>query len=401
MSTNNPIETLFVNLALNGLDAVAVSGTVVSRPGNGSLTVFGPSESAAKELKVRLMCSLSALPIRIDDYSVTVTLPYARGAHLDLPICLAVLESIGVVPASKMAMFGELSLEGKVRSVRGLLPLLIGAKRDGFRQAIVPRSNQHEAGLVEGIEVFVADDLASVMAHLRGEMVLDRAVPTTPKPADPVLSTTGLNPAVCNTLQSVVENMQSVLLVAPPGSGKMMYARYVASLMPPMNSSELLEQLSIQSASGLLQDTDIKGIRPFRAPHHTVSIAGLIGGGRPVRCGEVTLAHHGVLFLDEVMEFRTPCLDAIRCLAVSDGFLRYQSDNPVHLPANPLIIASATPCPCGYAGTEGNRCRCTEPQRTRYLDRMAQQLRDCFDLVVVIGCDFANPLRNVPQMTFV
>lgn len=354
--------------------------------------MVGLAEAAVRESRVRVTSALARLSVLLDEFAITVNLAPAdlrkSGAVLDLAISLAILAAIQRLPAvtlEQTLLLGELSLDGRLQPIRGVLPLLLGAKRGGFHRAIVPLGNRAEAGLVEGLEVFVAEELASVIAHLTHARMLPRPAKTrfAPSCAESELDLLAVRGQATarRALEIAAAGHHNLLFVGPPGGGKTLLARTLPSILPPLEFVEALELTAIHSVAGLVDPA--RGIvtqRPFRAPHHSVSEAGLVGGGEVPRPGEVSLAHHGVLFLDEFAEFRRPALEALR-QPLEDGVVRISRARASSVfPARPLLVAAVNPCACGYFGHPVRSCRCNEVQRRRYLGRLSGPLLDRIDL---------------------
>ncbi|MGE5786825.1 MAG: YifB family Mg chelatase-like AAA ATPase [Myxococcales bacterium] len=377
---------------LVGLDAYSVRIEVASTRGPAFFQMVGLAEAAVRESRVRVTSALARLGVLLDEFAITVNLAPAdlrkSGAALDLAISLAILAALDRVENERLEtllLLGELSLDGRLQSIRGVLPLLLGAKREGFVRAIVPFGNRAEAGLVEGIDTFAAADLQSVIEHLHQKHSLVRAPkaafePRSPHPELNLATVRGQNTAR-RALEIAAAGRHNLLFVGPPGGGKTLLARTLPSILPPLEFEEALELTAIHSVAGLIDtETGICVTRPFRAPHHSVSEAGLIGGGDIPRPGEVSLAHHGVLFLDELAEFRRAALEALR-QPLEDGAVQIaRARAKATFPALPLVVAAVNPCACGYYGHPVRACRCTELQRRRYLGRLSGPLLDRIDL---------------------
>jgi len=377
---------------LVGLDAHAVRVEVASTRGPAFFQMVGLAEAAVRESRVRVTSALARMAVLLDEFAITVNLAPAdlrkSGAALDLAISLGILAAIARLSAEALTqtlLLGELSLDGRLQPIRGVLPLLLGAKRDGFCQAIVPWGNRAEAGLVDGIQAFVATDLASVIEHLTGKQTLPRPPQThfSPSPIDCTLDLAVVRGQATarRSLEIAAAGHHNLLFVGPPGGGKTLLARTLPSILPPLDFDEALELTAIHSVAGLVDaDRGIVTQRPFRAPHHSVSEAGLVGGGDVPRPGEVSLSHHGVLFLDEFAEFRRPALESLR-QPLEDGIVQISRAKASSVfPARPLLVAAVNPCACGYFGHPVRPCRCSEVQRRRYLGRLSGPLLDRIDL---------------------
>ena len=369
--------------------------------------VVGLPEAAVRESISRIRGAIAASGLSFPDRRVTVNLAPAElrknGAGLDLPIAIAILAAAGELPAEALAgraFLGELALDGRLRATRGSLASLLALRLAGVREAVVPAGCAPRAQHAPGLVVRAAADLREVVAHLLDverlplaetlAASLTHATECSTAAADgespPCLSDIRGQPLAKRALEIAAAGGHGLLLTGPPGTGKTLLARRLPGLLPPLRDEDRLEAFCVLDAAGILApESPIPDQPPFRAPHHTASAAGLLGGGNPIRPGEVSLAHHGVLFLDELPEFDRRCLESLREV-VEQGVVRIARANfSCELPAQFQLVAAANPCACGDYGTPGRDCRCDDAALARYRRRLSGPLVDRIDLVVSVG----------------
>src|SRR5687767_8662505 len=357
--------------------------------------MVGLPDATVRESRDRVRSAIRNSGFTFPPHRITVNLAPAdvrkAGSSFDLPIALGLLATSGPLTrrcVDDTVIVGELSLDGAINGIRGVLPIAVGARRLGLKRLLLPPQNATEASVVEGLDICVAQSLAEAVEALNEPERAKRATTgpvstSSTTPADSDLADVRGQLLARRALEVAAAGGHNLLMTGPPGAGKTMLARRLGTILPPLTFDEALECTAIHSVAGTLPaGAGLLCERPFRAPHHTISNVALVGGGAIPRPGEISLAHNGVLFLDEMPEFDRRVLEVLR-QPLEDGRVTIaRAARTAAFPAHFVLVAAMNPCPCGFLGDERRECRCTPPQVAKYRGRLSGPLRDCIDLIV-------------------